>query len=145
MSDLSRMQNIHATCVSFEGKGSLIVGASGSGKSALALELMALGADLVSDDRTNLRADKHHLLATAPENIRGLIEARGMGILRAETTGLAKIILVVDLNRTETERLPQRRWTNYCGLRRPLIHRIDAPYFPAAILQYLKAGKVETS
>ena len=44
--------NIHATCVSLNSKGVLILGDSGSGKSDLALRLITLfSAKLVSDDR----------------------------------------------------------------------------------------------
>ena len=46
---------IHANGVSFDGKGLLILGASGAGKSSLTFEMIALGATLVSDDRTCLR------------------------------------------------------------------------------------------
>ena len=45
---------VHASCVARDGRAVLIRGASGSGKSGLALQLMALGAGLVADDRTRL-------------------------------------------------------------------------------------------
>ena len=45
---------LHATCVAVDGRGLLILGPSGSGKSALALQLIALGAQLVADDRTRV-------------------------------------------------------------------------------------------
>ena len=72
----------HASCVAWQGRGALILGRSGAGKSALALQLMALGADLVSDDRTELLAEADALTARAPATIQGLIEARGVGLMR---------------------------------------------------------------
>ena len=57
---------VHASCVTVQGRGVLITGASGSGKSALALSLMALGADLVADDRVILSLDRGRVMASAP-------------------------------------------------------------------------------
>lgn len=56
---------LHASCVALDGRGLLILGPSGSGKSALALELMALGADLVADDRTEIEGQGPDLVAAA--------------------------------------------------------------------------------
>jgi len=47
----------------------------------------------------------------------------------------------VDLGTPETDRLPPRRSTNVLGLPIPLLHNIDKPHFPAAILQYLRQGR----
>ncbi len=133
----------HATSVSVAGDGVLIKGASGSGKSALALQLLALGAVLVSDDQTVLRDENGVLLATAPPQIRGLIEARNLGILNADTVPFATIRLVVELDCLETERLPEARTCEILGITVPCLHKIDGAHFPAAILQYLKGGRQE--
>ena len=61
---------LHATCVAVEGRGVLITGPSGSGKSSLALALMAHGARLVADDRVTLSLREGTLWATCPETIR---------------------------------------------------------------------------
>jgi len=97
---------VHASCVVANGRAALIRGQSGSGKSALALRLLALGAGLVADDRTHLRHERGMVLAEAPAAIRGLIEARGVGILNAPAAGAAPLALVVDMDRHETEHLP---------------------------------------
>ena len=97
---------VHASCVALDGRGLLITGDSGSGKSGLALQLMALGALLVADDRVELKMSGNKVTAHSPANIRGLIEARGLGLLRADTVGPVALAYVVDLNRTETARLP---------------------------------------
>jgi len=134
-------RRIHATAVVRGDRGLLILGAAGSGKSSLALELMARGATLVSDDQVELSAREGRLFARAPATIRGRIEARRVGILHAETQEEAEITLAVDLNETETERLPPRRSKKLLGVIIPLLHNAANPSFPAAILQYLKAGR----
>jgi len=88
---------LHASCVSFNGRAALITGSSGSGKSALALELMAYGASLVADDRVVLRAQDGQITASAPDTIKGLIEARGFGILNADTVDHADVVVCIDL------------------------------------------------
>lgn len=134
---------LHASCVALSGSGVLILGAAGRGKSALALQLMALGCDLVSDDRTAVVAAGGKLIAAAPARIRGLIEARGVGILAADAIAAARLALVVDLDQEETDRLPPPRRHVMLGVALPLLHRIESAHFPAAILQYLKAGRAE--
>lgn len=136
---------LHASCVAVDAAGVLFLGASGRGKSGLALQIMALGASLVSDDRTCLSVGNGpagpQLIADAPETLRGLIEARGVGILNAMPSGPCAVTLVVDLDQMEEHRLPPLRSTVLLGIRLPLVHMIDNPAFPAAILQYLKAGR----
>ena len=119
----------------------MILGPSGSGKSALALQLMAMGCDLVSDDRTVVTARDGVLIASAPEAIRGRIEARGVGLLTAAAAPSATVVLAVDLRRDETERLPPWRTHRVLDIDLPLLHRVASPHFPAAILQYLKSGR----
>ncbi|MGR3453320.1 HPr kinase/phosphorylase [Pseudooceanicola sp.] len=132
---------IHATAVAHAGRGLIILGASGSGKSALALELMARGAQLVADDRVDLRLREGAVIASAPATLRGRIEARFVGILHAETVDEAPITLAVDLDEPETQRLPPRRSKKLLGVMIPLLHNAGNPSFSAAILQYLKAGR----
>ncbi len=133
---------IHATCVALNRQGVLILGPSGSGKSALALQLMALGCMLVSDDRTALTRQDGTLTARAPAALKGRIEARGIGILAADTIPVACIVLAVDLSQTETDRLPPERRMTIHGCSVALVHRVESAHFPAAILQYLRAGRI---
>jgi len=134
---------LHATTVAWRRRGVLIRGASGSGKSALGLELLAWGCRLVADDRTEVRAEGGRLLARCPPAIRGLIEARGVGLLEARSVEEAELALVVDLDRTETERLPPWREAAILGLPLPCLHKPATGPIAAAILQYLKAGRRE--
>ena len=73
----------HASAVAIDGRAVLIYGASGSGKSDLALRLIERGARLIADDRTVLRRDGQILLASPPETIAGMIEVRGIGVVGA--------------------------------------------------------------
>ena len=102
---------IHATCVALPEGGVLLRGESGAGKSDLALRLIDGGARLVADDRTELTREDDRLIARAPASIAGLIEARGMGILRLPPEKLAPevaVVLIVDLvDAAIIERLPE--------------------------------------
>lgn len=103
--------------------------------------MMALGAELVADDRVCLSRTNDSILASPPAAIRGLVEARGVGLLRADAVSSAPVSVIIDMNRQETERLPPIRTMQLLGLTLPLLLRVDAPYFPAALVQYLLAGR----
>ncbi|MBI6629230.1 HPr kinase/phosphorylase [Pontibaca salina] len=135
---------VHASCVAAHGRGLLIRGASGSGKSSLALAFMALGARLVADDRTILRRRGDRVMASAPVPIRGLIEARGIGLLNAQATEQAALDLVVDLDHTESHRLPPFRHTRLLEQELPLLYRVENIHFASMLMQYLKEGRQET-
>jgi HPr kinase/phosphorylase len=132
---------LHATCVALDGRGLLILGPSGSGKSALALRLMALGARLVADDRTEVAARDGTLVATCPPQIAGRIEARGIGILSADPLPEAGVVLAADLGEAEQDRLPPRRRKVLCGIAVDLVHAVAGDHFPASLLCYLRGGR----
>ncbi|MCE0505737.1 serine kinase [Roseivivax sp. GX 12232] len=134
-------QVVHGSAVAFDGRACLILGPSGSGKSALALELLALGAGLIADDRVILRRDGHALRAEAPAAIAGLIEARGVGLLNAPAAPPAALALVVDLGTPETDRLPPFRERHIAGVTLPCLHNISRAVFAAAIRQYMLHGR----
>ena len=133
----------HASCVALAGRAVLIRGAAGRGKSGLALQLLALGAGLVADDRTRLRRAGASVIADAPDTIRGLIEARGTGLLRLPAAGPQPLALIVDLDRQSDTRLPPPMHTEILGVTVPLVYRSDHAHFPAAILLYLANGYLE--
>lgn len=119
----------------------LLLGGSGSGKSGLALALMSLGADLVADDRVILTRKGKTITATCPAPIAGLIEARGIGLLTATACGPVPVVCVVDLDQTETIRMPPPRQTLLLGQSLTLLFGVETPHFPAALMQYLKQGR----
>jgi serine kinase of HPr protein (carbohydrate metabolism regulator) len=107
----------HATCIALAGRGVLIRGPSGSGKSDLALRLIdapgcgtgssALKARLVADDQVHLTRVADRLVARAPERLHGLIEIRGLGIVKVSSQSRAPLALVVDLvDGKSIERMP---------------------------------------
>lgn len=135
------MTLLHAGCVALEGRGLLILGPSGVGKSALALELMAFGARLIADDQVLLAAEQGRLIARAPDPISGLIEARGVGLLRAVADQQAELVLAVDLGQREPERLPPRRRFHMLGCDLPLVLGAGQGHLGPALLQYIRAGR----
>lgn len=132
---------IHATTVAWHAQAVTITGAAGSGKSALGLQLMALGCELVADDQTVLTLHDHRLWATCPAAIHGLIEARFVGILQAVPCLTAVVSLAITMDVVETERLPPDRDVTYLGITLPLLHKSETGHFAAAVLQYLKQGR----
>lgn len=133
---------LHASCVSVGGRGLLILGPSGAGKSTLAIRMLALGADLVADDRTALWSENGQLHARCPSpGITGLIEARGIGLLQAPAVAGTRIALITDLSQTETERLPPLRNHVILGCELPLVLQVQSDHFAEALMLYLRHGR----
>lgn len=132
---------LHASSVSIAGHGVLIRGASGAGKSGLALQLIAMGGMLVADDRTLLWREQERLMVVAPEAIRGRIEARGVGILNAPAADPQPLRLIVDMDGPAQPRLPEAEIETYLGLSVPLMRGSAAAHFPAAIYLYMQHGR----
>ncbi len=124
---------VHASAVLVGPRTVLIRGPSASGKSRLALELLEAArtgalrfARLVADDRVYLEALGGRLLARSPEALAGLIEVRGVGVLRTAHEACGVIGLVVDLAAPDAARLPN------ADTRRTEISGIDLPRLPVA-------------
>lgn len=133
---------MHASCVSFGPHGVLITGKSGSGKSSLALELIALGGALVADDRTIVKQHDETLTATCPAPISGQIEVRKIGILAAETQKSSTIRLVVDLDTEEPTRLPPHRMITISGIEIDCVFGKDTSNLAIATKLFLTGGRV---
>lgn len=134
---------LHATCVAVDGKGVLITGPSGSGKSALALQLIALGAVLVADDQSVLVKQAGSVFASCPPAISGMIEARGIGLLTLPTASDVPICLVVDLSQEERLRLPELHRVMVLDVPLPCLHKVVASHFPSALMAYMKGSRKE--
>ncbi len=103
--DPASPERLHATCVAIDGRGVLLSGRSGSGKSDLALRLIDRGARLVADDATLVVRAAGGLSARSPDTIRDRMEVRGLGIVAVEALDGAPVALLVDLD-APGERLP---------------------------------------
>ncbi len=136
-------QLLHASAVALDGAGVLILGASGRGKSSLALRLMALGADLVADDRVWVVSRGAALIARAPDETLGLIEVRGVGILRMRHLDEVALALAVDLDLASEQRLPPLRRSILHGVAVPLISGAGHPVLAEAIVAWLRAEERE--
>ncbi len=121
---------IHASCVAVDGAGILLRGPSGSGKSDLALRMIDEGARLVADDQVVIAQTDGRIVASAPDRLAGLIEVRGLGVIRIDPLAQAPLILVADLMATDAiERMPEPDSTQLLGIDLPLF-RLDP--FPAS-------------
>jgi serine kinase of HPr protein (carbohydrate metabolism regulator) len=127
---------VHATAVAIDGKAILLRGPPGAGKSDLALRLIDGGADLIADDQAELRRAGKDVRVRAPAAIAGLIEIRGVGILRLPALEEAPLAMCVDLlPPAEIERLPQPRLEEVLGVEVPLI---AVPAFEASAAAKLR-------
>jgi serine kinase of HPr protein (carbohydrate metabolism regulator) len=124
-------ETVHASCVAIDGRAVLITGLSGSGKSDLTLRLLDRGFALVSDDQTLVKKTGTRLTASAPPNIRGKLEIRGIGIVEMEAVDDQPVALVVELT-SDIQRLPDdSRERPIMGVSLPLIS-VDAMSASAA-------------
>lgn len=107
---------LHGTCVALKLPGRdwravLLRGTSGAGKSDLALRLIDAGGRLVADDQTRIARRGSGLVAGPPSALAGLMEVRGLGIVklaRGQILAKAPLVLLVDLVApADIERLPE--------------------------------------
>jgi HPr kinase/phosphorylase len=133
-------EDFHASAVAVGGRGLLITGRAGAGKTTLALEMIALGAELVADDRVRAEADAEgRVWLSAPANLAGLAEVRGFGLARLTPRRRAVLALVADLDRAEAERLPPLRERRVAGIACPLILCEGRPGLAAVLTCLLRA------
>jgi HPr kinase/phosphorylase len=109
---------VHSTTVAIAGRGIMLRGPSGSGKSQLALRLMdeagnglggvELSAELVADDQTEVFERGGKLWVRSPNTIHGIMELRGLGIIKVKPHLPCPLALIVDLQPAATiERMPE--------------------------------------
>jgi len=116
---------LHASCVALSGLGVVLLGPPASGKSDLALRLIDAGGRLVADDRLLVERRGEQLIGRAPEALAGLIEVRGLGIMRVEHCAGAPLGLVVELDGAASwPRLPEPMTHELLGVALPFF-RLD--------------------
>lgn len=130
---------VHATAVAIGTaaglRAVLLRGPSGAGKSDLGLRLIDAGARLIADDQSEVSRREDLLIVRSPPAIVGLIEVRGIGIVRVEPLAEAPLALIVDLARPESiERLPNRAIERVLG--------VDVPRLVVAPFEASAAAKV---
>src|SRR5665811_2476530 len=116
--DLLARELVHGTCVALGKRAALLRGASGSGKSDLALRFLALAGEaalrplLIADDQVWVEAQENgEALASVPETLAGLIEVLGLGIAEMPFEATARLVLVCDLvPADQVPRLPPDPW-----------------------------------
>ncbi len=116
---------IHATFIVINGKGVLLKGKSGSGKSDLALRLIEnKNAELVADDAVEIYEKNGKIIGQVPQNLVGLLEVRGIGIVAYPYQEKAVIDMVVELKDDvdAIERMPLMQKEVIFGLE---INKID--------------------
>ena len=128
-------QLVSGTALALDGRGVLLVGPTGCGKSDLALRLIEAGWRLVSDDVVELRRVRDGLElvypGAAPAELKGRIEARGLGIVKVPVAqGPIPLNLVVRLVGPEkVQRMPDLSHETYLGL---AVRRVDlTPFEPS--------------
>jgi HPr kinase/phosphorylase len=141
---------VHASAVLVGPRAVLIRGPSGSGKSQLALELIELArtgslpfARLVADDRVHLESAHDRLLVRPAEALAGLIEVRGVGLMRLTHEASAVVGLVVDLAATDAQRLPEAasQRTEIQGVKLPRLAVASGTAAIPAVLAYISCPR----
>ncbi len=110
---------IQATGFVYQGKGILLAGAPGIGKTSLMLEMIRSGGQLVGDDGVALSNNNGSLVMDPPEATRGLIELRGVGILRLDPADGVMVTMHVCLVGDLEQRLPEQRHVSWLGVNLP--------------------------
>lgn len=122
---------VHASCVAFEGKGVLLRGPPGAGKSDLALRAIEAGARLVADDLVALDLRGDRVWAGALPRADGRLEVRGVGIVRLPALDGVELVLLADL--AGPERLPEPDFETVLG--RPVRRIRLAPFEISAAIK----------
>ena len=125
---------VYGSAIAVGERGFLIRGASGSGKSGLILQMMALGADLISDDQVIMERSAGTIIMSAPETLVGKIEARFVGILNVPTRKNVVLNHVVDLDVDSQARLPKLQHCEVLGLRIDLLSGRNVPNLASILM-----------
>lgn len=117
----------NGTAVAWHGKAALIMGPVGSGKSDLALRLVDQGALLIADDLVELTREEGRVMAAfpgdAPAELKGRIEARGLGIVAVPAAAApVELALVIEATpAADVDRLPETTYSQWLDVNIPTL------------------------
>jgi HPr kinase/phosphorylase len=132
---------LHASAFAYAGMGCLIVGQPGAGKSRLLAEMLQRGATLIADDQVVLTRDGDQLIANPVAHLYGVIELRGLGLIRHEPVANdQRLQVVISMDDVHVERLPEPETYALFGMTLPLL-RMPMSLRPSAamLILYLNA------
>jgi HPr kinase/phosphorylase len=147
--------NLHATTIAVGEAAMAITGPAGIGKTSLALacltvptgDLCPVPPRLVADDRTHVTLRDGLLVARAPDNLIGLVEMRGLGIVRIEPAPETPLVCTLKLTADAVPRLPAAPETSdLLGVALPVLTLTATdPALPAKALAWLaiNAGRLQ--
>lgn len=121
-----------STCVAIGGRGLLIEGEPGSGKSSLALALIDRGAELVGDDSLLVAPEEGHLMARPHPKTRGLLEVRNLGLLPFTCCEQAPVALVIAFDPAAPRYIEQAETMEIAGITLPLVRLWPQDHPPAS-------------
>jgi len=127
---------LQATCVAVGGRGVLIEGAPGTGKSSLALALIDRGAVLVGDDGVLVETGVGRVVASPHPNIAGKLEVRGVGIIDLPVAAAVPIALVIHLDEDAPRYVEAAETREIGGIALPLIR-----LWPGSPVLHLRAER----
>ena len=134
---------LHATTIDISGRGASIIGESGFGKSSLAIKLIAMGANLVSDDQTLLKLADGKIFLSKPRQVPCAIEARGIGLIPIQSIKKSELFCFVKLIDKPIERLPPLHDKICFGKSIRLIHFNPILGNEAALFLMIKYGLID--
>ncbi len=114
-----KKSTIHGSAIAYEGKGVLILGQPGSGKSALCMRLIEQGCDLIGDDLVDLYIKDNCIYVAENSKSLGAIEFRYIGLFHTKTQQEANLAFVVNLSKPSNKRLPNAEYFEHGGLKVP--------------------------
>lgn len=122
------------SAVAIGGRGLLIGGEPGSGKSSLCLSLIDRGARLIGDDGVAISRRGNRLVASPPHPTKGMLEIRNVGIVTLPCIS-APVALILRLDEDAPRYVEQAETVN--------LHGCDIPMLRFALLAEANAPRAE--
>jgi serine kinase of HPr protein (carbohydrate metabolism regulator) len=134
---------LHGTAVECNGGGYLLIGPSGSGKSDLALRLIHQGASLIADDYVDIQQGQEALYLQPPSSLQGILEVRGLGLIRLPFKENIQLKAVIQLQSQESfMRFPERAHFDKLLPYVVPLYGID-PFLPSAVARFWLITQLE--